>query len=143
MYNFPIDKKLIVAASYILGDNRSLILVFSIVMSSVVSFIKKNFHKCFFIFYAKVSRRLFFLSFFLDLFFSEISAIITAAVTCSWIILLKFLKVGYPIQNAFMNLVWTTCMEVQKQWKSENRLWVTQVVSYKSFNVSQALLKVK
>ena len=75
------------------------------------------------------AQTLFFRLFFLDLFLSEISATITAAAAWSWITLLR---------TTFMNSVWTTCIIVWTQLKFENRLWVTQVASYKSLNVRPA-----
>ena len=43
--------------------------------------------------------------FFLDLFFSEVSTIITAATACSSIILLELLKAEYFAKTTFVNLV--------------------------------------
>ena len=80
----------------------------------------------------------FFCLFFLWLLLSEISAIITAAATFSWLFLLQLLNAEYSVRTTFMNSVWTTCfVRVETQWKSENRSWVIQIVSYKSFNIKR------
>ena len=136
MYNSPVDKKPIVAAS--LGRISSLILMFSLVMSSFISWnISSNFQKSFVIEcynYARLLNEVLqaglhkILSFFsfkprfhtdssffpfsLDLFFWEISAVVTAAGACSWIILLELLKAEYSVRTFFLNSVWTTCMIV-------------------------------
>ena len=58
-----------------------------------------------------------FFLFFLELFLSEIGAIITAAAACYWIILLEFSKADCGI--TFMNSVWTKILSSKAIFKKK------------------------
>ena len=138
MYNSLVDKKPIVAASYSLGGISSLILslLFSYVirlLSAEIFFqsfqksftvecynyiriltavLQEEFHKTlrFFFFSSQGFTQTFLFLFFLDLFFSEVSAIITAAAAFFWVIFLELLEAESCVWTTSMNSVWTTCM---------------------------------
>ena len=95
MYDSPVDKKPIVAASYSLSEIGPLASVFfSYVVFYQLKYSFKVFKSHSQIVFIIITTFLFCL-FFFDLFFSEISVIITAAAVCSWVIFLKLLKTEY------------------------------------------------